>query len=90
MQGLRKTTSEPDQLGQKRDLRPILAVTGATSVIGAVVVAVILFLDHLAHGPGPGPYRVTATVSVGKPPADVAVDLETHTVYVANGETGSR
>ena len=35
-------------------------------------------------GLGPGPYRVTASVPVGKGPDGVAVDPGTHTVYVAN------
>ena len=35
-------------------------------------------------GSGPGPYRVTAAVPVGKHPNGVAVDPGTHTVYVTN------
>ena len=37
-----------------------------------------------SKGPGPGPYRVTATVPVGKWASGVAVDPGTHTVYVTN------
>jgi len=33
---------------------------------------------------GQSPYRVTATVPIGRMPHAVAVDPDTHTVYVVN------
>jgi YVTN family beta-propeller protein len=40
-------------------------------------------------GPGPGPYRVTATVPVGKGPGGVAVDPGSHSVYVTSAYDGT-
>ena len=69
-------------------LVPIPVVTGVLAVIGAVVLAVFLSGCQGLFG-GQGPYRVTATVPVGKGPVGVAVDPGTHTAYVANTGDGT-
>ena len=77
-------------------LVPIPVLTGVLAVIGAVALAVSLSGcggpsggPGPSKGPGPGPYRVTATVPVGKWALGVAVDPGTHTVYVANVDDGT-
>jgi len=96
------SASGDDQPTRKRwRLMPIPVLTGVLAVIGAVVLA--MFVSGCrgpsgGHGPtassrsaapstGPGPYRVTATVPVGKSPKGVAVDPGTHTVYVTDFTT---
>jgi YVTN family beta-propeller protein len=72
---------------KRRRLVPIPVVTGVLAVIGAVVLAVFLSgCRGPSGGPGAGPYRVTATVPVGRYPGWPAVDPTTHTVYEANEE----
>ena len=74
---------------KRRRLVPIPVLTGVLAFIGAVVLAVFLSgCRGPSGGPGPGsgPYRVSATVPVGKNPGGVAVDPGTHTVYVTNSE----
>src|SRR6516165_3113296 len=78
-------------------LVPIPVLTGVLAVIGAVVLALFLSgcrglfggqvpsASSRAATPSTGPtHRVTATVPVGRDPMGVAVDPDTHTVYVAN------
>ena len=90
------TASGDDQPTRKHSrLVPIPVLTGMLAVIGAVVLAVFLSgCQGASGGQGPAtssrsaapssgpPYRVTATVPVGKNPGSVAVDPGTHTVYV--------
>jgi YVTN family beta-propeller protein len=92
------TASGDDQPTRQRwRLVPIPALTGVVAVIGAVVLAVFLSgcrgpsagqgpaASSRSAAPSTGPtYRVTATVAVGKNPWGVAVDPDTHTVYVVN------
>ena len=69
---------------KRRRLVPIPVRSGVLAVIAGVVLAVLLSgCQGRSGGPGPGPYRVTATVPA-KGPFGVAVDPGTHTVYVPN------
>jgi len=68
--------TSPSRTG-RRPLLLILAVAGVLAIVGAVMLAVLLLR-------GQSPYRVTATVPIGRMPHAVAVDPDTHTVYVVN------
>ena len=85
------TASGDDQPTRERwRLGPIPVLTGVLAVIAAVVMAVFLSgCRGPSGGPGPGPYRVTATVHVGNYLSGVAVDPGTHTVYVAHQLDGT-
>ncbi len=73
---IEQSTDQPSRSG-KRAVLLILAVVAVLVIIGAIVLAKSLHRHE-------SPYKVTATVPVGRGASRVAVDPGIHAVFVAN------
>lgn len=71
------STDRPSRTGKRGLLLLLLAVAGVLVIIGAIALVKSLHRHD-------SPYRVTATVPVGRGTSRVAVDPVMHAVYVAN------
>ncbi|WP_433567010.1 protein kinase domain-containing protein [Nocardia sp. CA-151230] len=71
---------------KRRVRRRLLAVVAAAVAIIAAVAVVLMWPKPPPHG---SPAFTVSPVAVGKNPQGVAVDATTHTVYVANYDSGT-